>query len=80
MNRVVQPIVKVKVTLVQGNIFNVSIWWAAREACSATWDLGTNSAFALGPKKTTENFDRVGRLQDLPDAKRLLASSPALNM
>jgi hypothetical protein len=30
--------------------------------------LGTNSAFALGPSKTTENLDRVGRSQDLPDA------------
>jgi hypothetical protein len=26
--------------------------WAAWEACSATWNLGTNSAFALGPRKT----------------------------
>jgi hypothetical protein len=24
-------------------------------------ELGTNSAFALGPRKTTENLDRVGR-------------------
>jgi hypothetical protein len=30
--------------------------------------LGTNSAFALGPRKTTENLDRVGWLQDLPNA------------
>jgi hypothetical protein len=29
------------------------------EACSATWNLGTNSAFALEPRKTTENLDRV---------------------
>jgi hypothetical protein len=36
-------------------------------------------AFALGPRKTTENLDRVGRSQDLPDANLLLASSPALN-
>jgi hypothetical protein len=28
---------------------------------------------------TTENLDRVGRSQDLPDANRLLANSPALN-
>jgi hypothetical protein len=28
---------------------------------------------------TKENLDRVGRSQDLPDANRLLASSPALN-
>jgi hypothetical protein len=46
---------------------------------SATWNLGTNSAFAMGPRKTTENLDRVGRSQDLPDANWLLASSPALN-
>jgi hypothetical protein len=52
---------------------------AAREACSAMWNLGTNSAFALGPRKTTENLDWVGRLQDLPDANWLLASSLALN-
>jgi hypothetical protein len=42
-------------------------------------NLGTNSAFALGPKKTTGNLDRVGQSQDLPDANGLLASSPALN-
>jgi hypothetical protein len=41
--------------------------------------LGTNSAFARGSRKTTENLDRVGRSQDLPDANRLLANSPALN-
>jgi hypothetical protein len=44
-----------------------------------TWNLGINSAFALGPRKTTENLDRVGRSQDFPDANWLLASSPALN-
>jgi hypothetical protein len=26
--------------------------------------LGTSTAFALGPRKTTENLDRVNRLQD----------------
>jgi hypothetical protein len=52
---------------------------AACEACSVTWNLGANSAFALEPRKTTENLDRVGRLQDLPDTNWLLASSPALN-
>jgi hypothetical protein len=41
--------------------------------------LGTSSAFALGSRKTTENLDRVGRSQDLPDTNWLLASSPALN-
>jgi hypothetical protein len=35
--------------------------------------------FALGRKETTENHDRVGRSQDLPDANRPLASSLALN-
>jgi hypothetical protein len=53
---------------VQGEIFNVTIGKAAWEACNATWNLGTNSAFALGPRKTTENLDRVDRSQDLPDA------------
>jgi hypothetical protein len=65
MNRVIQP--KVKVTLVQGETFNVTIGRAAWEACSATWNLGTNSAFALGPRNTTENLDRVGRPHDLSD-------------
>jgi hypothetical protein len=41
--------------------------------------MGTNSAFALGPKKTTENLDRSGWSQDLPDANWLVAISPALN-
>jgi hypothetical protein len=37
------------------------------------------SAFALEQRKTTENLDRVGRSQDLPDANWRLASIPALN-
>jgi hypothetical protein len=53
---------------VQGEIFNVNLGMAAWEACSAMWNLGTNSEFALGPRKTTQNLDRVGRSQDLPDA------------
>jgi hypothetical protein len=60
-------------------MFDVTIGRAACEACSATWNLGTNSVFALGPKKTMENLDRVDRSQDLPDGNWLLASSPALN-
>jgi hypothetical protein len=36
----------------KGEIFGVTIGRAAREACSAMWNLGTNSAFALGPRKT----------------------------
>jgi hypothetical protein len=53
---------------------------AACEACNAAWNLGTNSTFALGSRKTTENLDRLGRSQDLPDANWLLASSPALKI
>jgi hypothetical protein len=34
-------------------------WRAAWESCSATWNLGTNSEFALGLRKTKENLDRV---------------------
>jgi hypothetical protein len=30
--------------------------------------LATNSAFVLGPRKTTESLNRVGRSQDLQDA------------
>jgi hypothetical protein len=62
-----------------GEIFNVTIRRAACEACSPTWNLGTDSAFALGPRKTTENLDRVGRSQNLPDANWLLVSNLALN-
>jgi hypothetical protein len=58
MDRMIQP--KVKVTLVQGEIFIVTIG-------RATW-FPAFSAFDLVPRKTTENLDRVGRPQDLPDA------------
>jgi hypothetical protein len=47
--------------------FEITIGRAACEVYRAKWNLGTNSAFALGPRKTTENFDRVGRSQDLPE-------------
>jgi hypothetical protein len=77
MNTVIQP--KVKVALLQGEIVNITIGRAAWEACSSTWNLGTNSAFALGPRKTTEYLHRVGRSQDVPNANWLLVSSPALN-
>jgi hypothetical protein len=53
--------------LVQDEIFNVTIERATWETCSAMWNLSTNSAFALGPRKTMENLDRVGQSQDLPD-------------
>jgi hypothetical protein len=42
-----------------GRNFDVTNGRAACEACSATWNLGTKSAFALGSRKTTENLDRV---------------------
>jgi hypothetical protein len=41
--------------------------------------LGNNSALAPRPRKTTDNPDRAGLSQDLPDAKRLLVTSVALN-
>jgi hypothetical protein len=58
----------------KGDICHVTI---GRAACEA-WNFGTNSAFALGPRKTTETLDRVGRSQDLPDANWFPASSPQL--
>jgi hypothetical protein len=42
-----------------GRNFEVTIGRAAWESCSATWNLGTNSAFTLGRRKTTENLNRV---------------------
>jgi hypothetical protein len=58
---------EVKVMLVQGKIFNITVGKAAWEACSVMWNLGTNSAFTLGPRKTMKNLDQVSRSQDLPD-------------
>jgi hypothetical protein len=55
-----------------GRNFDITNGRAACEASRATWNLGTNSAFALGSRKTTENLDRIGRSQDLPDAKGCL--------
>jgi hypothetical protein len=66
--------------LILGKNFDVTIGRAACEAWSVTWNLGTNSAFALDSRKIMENFDQVGWLQDLLDTKWLLASSQALNM
>jgi hypothetical protein len=51
-----------------GRTFDVTDGRPACEACSATWNLGTNSASALGSRKTRENLARVGRSQDVPDA------------
>jgi hypothetical protein len=58
MNRVIQP--KVKDTLVQSEMFNITNGRAAFGVCSATWNLGTNSAFALGPRKTL--IELAGRM------------------
>jgi hypothetical protein len=48
--------------------FDVTIGRGACEACTATRNLGTNSAFALGLRRTKEHLDLFGRSQDLPDA------------
>jgi hypothetical protein len=37
---------------VRAKHFEITVGRAACEACRATWNLGTNSAFALGPRKT----------------------------
>jgi hypothetical protein len=54
--------------LYYGEMFNVTIGRAACEACGATWNMGTNLAFALGPRKTTEYLVRVSRSQDFQDS------------
>jgi recombinational DNA repair protein (RecF pathway) len=53
-----------------GQHFDVKIarGGAACEACTATWNMATISAFAVGPRKITVNLDRVRRSQDLSDA------------
>jgi hypothetical protein len=42
--------------------FFVTIGKAACESCNATWNLGTNSAFALGPRKTEIEVELTLRL------------------
>jgi hypothetical protein len=51
-----------------GQKFGVGIGRSACEACNATRNFGTNSAFVLGPMKTKEKLDRIGRSQDIPNA------------
>jgi hypothetical protein len=48
--------------------FDVTIGRTAWEACSATWNLGSYSAFVLGSRKITEKLDGVGRSQDLQES------------
>jgi hypothetical protein len=45
--------------------FEIAIGRAACEAYRATWNLGTNSAFALGLRETTENLDRVATMKNI---------------
>jgi hypothetical protein len=56
--------------------FLYTVGRASCVACSSTWSFGTNSDFALGPRKTKQCLHKFGRSHDFPDAKRLLASSP----
>jgi hypothetical protein len=53
------------------------LWRVVWEAYSVMWIFGINSAFALGPRKGSENFNRGGRSKNLSDAHRVLTSSPA---
>jgi hypothetical protein len=50
--------------------------WKAT-ACSAKWILGMNTELAHGQWKTKENLHRYEQSQDLLEAQRLLANSPA---
>jgi hypothetical protein len=43
---------------------DINVGRAACEASSATWNLGTNSVFSPGLRKTNENLDRFGRAQE----------------
>jgi hypothetical protein len=52
-----------------GRNIDDNIGRAAKEAYSATWSLYTNSAFAVEPRRTMENFALSDRFQDLPDVK-----------
>jgi hypothetical protein len=57
--------------------FDMTAGKAVCHTCCATWSLGTSSAFGQGTRTITEELDQIGWLQDLLDAKRLLASSSA---
>jgi hypothetical protein len=51
-------------------MFNVTIWRAACEACSAVQrGIGYKLGICTGTKENHKNLDQVGRSQDLPDAK-----------
>jgi hypothetical protein len=60
-----------------GQNFVVTNGRAPCEASSAKWNLSTNSAFTLRPKKTMEYLDRFGRSQDHLDTASLQANFQA---
>jgi hypothetical protein len=53
----------------------VTIGRVTCEACCETWNLGTNSVFALGTKKTKDNFDSEG-----PSGRKLTSSQQSGNL
>jgi hypothetical protein len=63
-----------KATLVRN--FYVNIGRAACESWSATSNFGINSAFGLGPRRTTKKLDGVVRLQDFPNAAVSIRTRP----
>jgi hypothetical protein len=58
-------------------------WMLPLEGCKRRMQCNVEFRYqlsiCLGPRKITENLDIVGRLQGLPDANWLIASSPTLN-
>jgi hypothetical protein len=59
-----------------GRNSNVTIGRAACEACNAIWNLGTNSAFALGPRKTTEKLDVSFYVHTLDEHQTVVYNMP----
>jgi len=59
-----------------GANFEVTVGRAAWRCCSAPRMFGSCSILARGTKNVTEKLDRVGRSQDIPDARWHPASSP----
>jgi hypothetical protein len=42
-----------------GFSIDTNIWIATLQACSTTWNLGTESAFAINTRKAADNLDQV---------------------
>jgi hypothetical protein len=57
----------------------VTIGRAACEACSVTWNLGINSAFSLGPRKTRENWS-TWPVAEHSGSKLTSSQSPTLTL